>query len=224
MKKLLSVILAIALSSFVITANAAAPDEEWRQSPPPTADASWGILAQGITQTYTMFAHPQLMSFKADKYEIGTGKVLTVKACNSFAESECPRDEFQKYGSPVGMCNADSSDCIEEVAATTATGEKLAVNFVKDFPGKTGWEFVGDKAANLPTSGSSFLVDVPKAPHSAGSLYLVSSIQLGILDCGIMVYLRMVYLMVDFGIMVISKEHGDKIVFKLNIYNMRCSK
>jgi hypothetical protein len=27
--------------------------------------------------------------------------------------------------------------------------------------------------------------------------------------------------MVDFGIMVISKEHGDKIVFKLNIYNMR---
>lgn len=176
MKKLLSVILAIALSSFVITANAAAPDEEWRQSPPPTADASWGILAQGITQTYTMFAHPQLMSFKADKYEIGTGKVLTVKACNSFAESECPRDEFQKYGSPVGMCNADSSDCIEEVAATTATGEKLAVNFVKDFPGKTGWEFVGDKAANLPTSGSSFLVDVPKAPHSAGSLYLVSSI------------------------------------------------
>jgi hypothetical protein len=176
MKKLLSVVLVIALSSFVISANAAVPDEEWRQSPPPTSDASWGILAQGITQTYTMFAHPQLMSFKADKYEIGTGKVLTVKVCHSFAESECPRDEFQKYGAPVGMCNAESSDCIEEVAATTASGEKLAVTFVKDFPGKTGWEFVGDKAANLPTSGSSFLVDVPGAPHASGSLYVISSI------------------------------------------------
>jgi hypothetical protein len=176
MKKLLSVVLAIALSSFVITANAAAPDEEWRQSPPPTSDASWGILAEGITQTYTMFAHPQLMSFKADKYEIGTGKVLTVKVCHSFAESECPRDEYQKYGAPVGMCNAESSDCIEEVAATTTSGEKLVVTFVKDFPGKTGWEFVGDKAANLPTSGSSFLVDVPGAPHASGSLYVISSI------------------------------------------------
>ena len=176
MKKLVSVLLAVCLSAFALTANAAAPDEDWRQTPPPTSDASWGILAQGITQTYTKFAHPQLMSFKADKYEIGTGKVLAVKACNSFAESECPRDEFQKYGAPVGMCNTESTDCIEEVAATTTTGEKLVVNFVKDFPGKTGWEFVGDKVANLPTSGSTFLVDVPKAPHSAGTLYLVSSI------------------------------------------------
>lgn len=176
MKKLISALLVLCLSAFALTANAAAPDEDWRQTPPPTSDASWGILAQGITQTYTKFAHPQLMSFKADTYEIGTGKVLAVKACTSFAESECPRDEFQKYGAPLGMCIAGSSDCIEEVAATTTTGEKLAVNFVKDFPGKTGWEFVGDKAANLPTPGSTFLVDVPGAPHSAGSMYLISSI------------------------------------------------
>ncbi len=176
MKKFISVLVAIALSSFVISANAAVPDEEWRQSPPPTADASWGILAQGIQQSNTTFAHPQLMSFTADKYEIGTGKVLTVKVCHSFAQSECPHEEYQKYGSPVGMCNSESSDCIEEVGATTSTGEKLTVNFVKDFPGKTGWEFVGDKAANLPTSGSTFLVDVPGAPHASGSLYLISSI------------------------------------------------
>ncbi len=176
MRKFVSVLLAVSISAFALTANAAVPDEEWRQSPPPTSDASWGILAQGITQTFTRFAHPQLMSFKADKYEIGTGKVLSVKACSSFAESDCPRDEFQKYGAPLGICTANSSDCIEEVGATTSTGEKLTVNFVREFPGKTGWEFVGNKEANLPSSGSTFLVDVPKAPHSAGSLYLISSI------------------------------------------------
>ena len=154
---------------------ASVSDEEWQKSPPPTSDASWGILAQGITQTFTMFAHPQLMSFKADRYEIGTGKVLSVKVCRSFAESECPRDEYQKYGAPLGMCNADSLDCIEEVGATSSSGEKLSVNFVKEFPGKTGWDFVGNATYNLPTSGSSFLVDVPKAPHANGTLYLISS-------------------------------------------------
>jgi hypothetical protein len=179
MKKFLSIILAIVMSMNILSANAATPDEEWSKSPPPTSDASWGILAQGITQTFTMSAHPQLMSFKADKYEFGTGKVLGVKVCRNFVETECPRDEFQKYGAPIGMCNADSTDCIEEVGATNSSGEKLAVNFVRDFPGKTGWEFVGDKAANLPTSGSTFLVDVPAARHPYGSLYLISSIIVG---------------------------------------------
>ena len=182
-KVLVGSLAALALFTFSVPSLAdtastqtSIPDEEWRQSPPPTSDASWGILAQGITQTFTMFAHPQLMSFKADKYEFGTGKVIAVKVCRSFAESECPRDEYQKYGAPLGMCNADSLDCIEEVGATSSSGEKLAVNFVKEFPGKTGWDFVGNAAFNLPSSGSSFLVDVPKAPHAHGTLYLISSI------------------------------------------------
>ena len=176
MKKLISTLLAIALSMFAISASAAVPDEEWRYSPPPTSDASWGILAEGISQSYTLFAHPQLMSFKADKYEFGTGKVLEVKVCHSFVSSDCPHDQYQHYGAPLGMCNAQSSDCIEEVGATTTSGEKLKVNFLRDFPGNTGGEFVGDKSANLPTSGSTFLVDVPGAPHASGSLYLISSI------------------------------------------------
>jgi hypothetical protein len=176
MKKILSALSFTLFSIFLISNSYATSDEEWRQTPPPSSDASWGILAQGITQSYSTFAHPNLMSFAADKYEIGKGKILSVKVCHSFATTECPRDEYQKYGSPLGICINESTDCVEEVGAISPEGKKLEVKFIKDFPGKTGLEFQGDPAANLPTSGSSFLVDIPEAPHQSGSMYLVSSI------------------------------------------------
>ncbi len=176
MKKLISVLLVVVMSSFVTT-SFAATDEDWRPTPPPSQEASWGIVAQGVTATYTYFASPSLMSFKAADYQFGISKVLDVHKCALFGGSDCPSDQFQKYHSPMGYCNQEvKTDCVSDVLAYDKAGTQLPVNYVGPFGGDPSWSFIGDPLLNLPTSGQSFLVDIPGAPHIGGTKYLISSV------------------------------------------------
>ena len=174
-----SLILTLLTLNLAPASSAGIPDEEWQKSGPPTSSPSWGFLSRAITETSVEFAHPYLMSFTADKYEVGTGKVLKVKKCNSMPTTECPLTEFQRYSTPLGMCAGDEGDCIESVTAKNFEGKNLSVRFLRNFAEKTGWEFEGDRKLNLPKSGQQFLVDIPDAPHAGGTQYLISSVLTG---------------------------------------------
>jgi hypothetical protein len=169
-KRILTLVLALSLLSVSAQANAS-----WKPSPPPTSDPYWGILAQGIVQSYATFAGPALLSFTADRYVLNEGKVLTVDSCSTFPNDACPESEYQRYVSPMGMCKNYEKDCVEEVFAFQG-GKKLEVNFQRYFPMPTSQSFKGNSSFNLPTSGSTFLVSIPEAPHTAGDQYLVSSV------------------------------------------------
>ena len=174
-------LLSVLFTALFTSVGIAATDEAWVQTPPPTAEASWGILAQGISQTYTSFATPSLMSFTSDGYQFGVSKVIAVKKCDAMGGADCPLSEFQKYHSPMSFCSAsNSTDCIQEVTAKSASGASLQVNYLGPYGGDPSWSFKGNSSMNLPTSGQSFLVDIPSAPHAGGSKYLISSVLDGV--------------------------------------------
>ena len=62
----------------------------------------------------------------------------------------------------------------EEVIAKDASGAKLEVKFLRNFPDENKYDFVGDGAANLPDGCTTFLVDIPGAKHEGGTTYLAS--------------------------------------------------
>lgn len=171
--RVLSLLTAVVAAFSLLTTATAAPDEQWIKTGPPTSEPSWGILMAEDTGTQAPIA--ELISVKAESYEGQGGKVLAVKACKDFTESECPRDQYQRYTTPLNLCLTEKDgNCVEEVVAKDANGTKLEVTFLKNFPEENKYDFVGDAASNLPDGGTTFLVDIPGAKHEGGTTYLAS--------------------------------------------------
>jgi len=171
--RVLSLLSAVGLALSLVSSAVAAPDEQWIKTGPPNNEPSWGILMAEDTGTQAPVA--ELISVKADNYVGQGGKVTAVKACKDFTEVECPRDQFQRYATPLNLCLSDKdANCVEEVIARDASGAKLEVNFLRNFPEESKYDFVGDVAANLPDGGTTFLVDIPGAKHEGGTTYLAS--------------------------------------------------
>jgi hypothetical protein len=62
---------------------------------------------------------------------------------------------------------------VQTVSATDATGKSLKVSSLGAFPKEMPYGFRGSPDINLPTGGSTFLVDIPEAPHKGGTQYLI---------------------------------------------------
>jgi len=171
--RIISLLSAVGLTFSLVGSAVAAPDEQWIKTGPPNNEASWGILMAEDTGTQAPVA--ELISVKAENYVGEGGKVTAVKACKDFTEAECPRDQYQRYATPLNLCLSDKdANCVEEVIAKDASGAKLEVKFLRNFPEENKYDFVGDVAANLPDGGTTFLVDIPGAKHEGGTTYLAS--------------------------------------------------
>ena len=175
-KKILSSLVIVGLlASFVLPQAHAATDEQWIKTGPPTSEPSWGIAMNEDTGAQAPYA--ELISVKSDDYKADLGKVLAIKACKSYKSEECPRDEYQRYTTPLGYCSADSqSNCVEEVIARGPDGKKLSVKFLRNFPEENKYDFVGDDEFNLPEGATTFLTDIPEAAHAGGTTYLVAAV------------------------------------------------
>ena len=174
MKKFLSGLTIIGLLATLVLPQAqAVTDEQWYKSGPPTTEPSWGIAM--VEDTGDQSPGSYLLSIKAEEYQTERGKVLGVKACKDYTEAECSRSEFQTYAAALSACeSAADIDCVLEVSATKATGAKLAVEFVRNFPDENAFKFVGDSSVGLPNGDSTYLVKIPGAPHAGGDNYLIS--------------------------------------------------
>ena len=171
--RILSLLSIAGLALSLISTAVAAPDEQWVKTGPPNNEPSWGILMAEDTGTQAPIA--ELISVKAENYEGQGGKVVAVKACKDFTEAECPRDQFQRYTTPLNLCLSEKDgNCVEEVIAKDSSGAKLEVNFLRNFPEENKYDFVGEPLANLPDGGTTFLVDIPAAKHDGGTTYLAS--------------------------------------------------
>ena len=179
MKKLISALFAALLLVCSTTAVNAAdvPDEQWLKTGPTETGGSWGINTNDDTSMESPLAY--LTSAKADNYN-QDGRTISKKTCSSFAESECPRTEFQYYETPLDMCvDANDYDCIQEFLIEKSDGTKLNYSFVRTFPDANKYAFKGDKEAQLPDSGYSVIIKVPGAPHNGGDLYLANVVVTG---------------------------------------------
>jgi hypothetical protein len=94
---------------------------------------------------------------------------------------------------------------VQAVSATNSSGKKLAVNYVGAFPEKMAYAFKGNLQANLPTGGSTFLVDIPEAPHIAGTQYLIVAQATGSKNIGSPTFQTNEF---SLGIFAVSKVSG----------------
>ena len=105
-----------------------------------------------------------------------TGNIVSVKACDSYGTKGCETDKFFNYQALLPLCATESSaNCVSSLVATGPDGISHNAIYVEDFPGKTKYSYVGNTAAQLPDSGSNFIVSIPDLPHSHGDKYLVAA-------------------------------------------------
>lgn len=148
------------------------PDEQFVIGMPPGGAPSFGVVIEDSQKLKNTFS--TLQAFTADGTQIGKSRVLSVANCYEYGTAECGKDKFFNFMANLGYCGADlTTDCVQGVTATNSSGKQLAVNYLGAFPEKMAYAFKGNLQANLPTGGSTFLVDIPEAPHVAGTKYLV---------------------------------------------------
>jgi hypothetical protein len=96
-------------------------------------------------------------------------------------QSKCvPSDQMSQnkltgmYNALLGPCSTQTSvDCITSLSATKSDGTLISGKVSNEFTSYNPQGFVGDPSINLPTSGSSFVYDIPELPHAGGTKYLV---------------------------------------------------
>ena len=169
---LFAAVIALPLTGASSQSRAAAiQDEQWTFTAPPTSDPSVGIVIQDSD-----FLKGSLSNFQAFSSEQDTlgSKVTGVFQCHSTSDLNCDGSKYSQYMATLPHCVSDAQvDCIAGVTASKSDGSVLSVNYGADFPGVRPSDFKGDPSIGLPTGGSSFLIDIPDAPHPGGTKYLV---------------------------------------------------
>ncbi len=108
-------------------------------------------------------------------------KILSFKECRGNG-SNCvnrlgkPDEDYRnKYLAVLSGCRTETeSNCVQGLSATTADGVKhVGKMLLEEFKGESLQNYVGNPAIDLPDGNSSFIVDIPGAPHAAGTKYLV---------------------------------------------------
>ena len=168
MKKLALVFLLVT-SLFIpnFASAASVPDEQFTFQQPPTSDPSVGIVVQDSD-----FLRGSLTAWLA--FDTNGEKVTAIHECHTASDTGCQSENPSWYIATLPRCDgAITSDCISNVGVKNADGKELKVNYVEDFPGKRQWDFAANPEIGLPNGGSSYIVDIPEAPHAGGTKYLV---------------------------------------------------
>lgn len=176
MRKIFTLIFSIIVLANIPSIGVAdsIPDEQFAFTNPVVSESTEGILIEDSQFLRGRFA--SLQAFTSDGDIPFQSKLTGIFNCQKYDDSNCGSDKYMLYMAPLGICSESlKSDCVNEVYAETEAGEKLSVKFLQEFPGKTAYDFQGILEANLPTGGSTFLVDIPDAPHQGGTKYLISA-------------------------------------------------
>jgi hypothetical protein len=159
------------------------PDEQFTIAPPTAQEDVDGILIQDSQFIRNKFA--TLQAFTADGTTAGVSKITGIYNCNRYGDTNCDKDKYFMYTAPLGMCDIKLvSNCVQEIFAQNESGVDLPINYLREFPGKTVYEFEGNAGVNLPSGGSTFVVDIPSAPHKGGTNYLISASMEGVKEFG----------------------------------------
>ena len=114
-------------------------------------------------------------------WEIGLDKIKNFRECrgtgsNCFSRQGAPTENYRnKYTAVLSGCRTQQdTNCIMSLNVTTSDGKVHEGTILfNDFRGESLQNFIGNPKIDLPDGNSSFLVDIPGAPHAAGSKYLV---------------------------------------------------
>ncbi len=170
----LSIIVFI-FSSNSISFAADVPDEQWSAPLPKDVLTTpyIGYIADGIGAAPSS-GDSWLLGQEADGSFPGKSNVTANHWCVSLTDPACAKSAAFKYSATLGMCSASlTMDCVLSLEAFDANGKKLTVNSVKSYSGTAYKPFTGDPTKGIPSGGAAQIVDIPGAPHSGGTQYLI---------------------------------------------------
>jgi hypothetical protein len=206
MKSITSVIATLAISFGLISPLSAAglPDEQFVISGPQDQVPSLGVVIEDSQKLKNTFS--TLQAFTSDGKETGKSNVTSVTNCYEYGSIGCESNKFFNFMANLGYCDqALTTDCVQAVTAADANGKPLQVNFIGAFPSKMAYAFKGDPKVNLPSGGSTFLVDIPEAKHAGGTQYLIVGQMLGRKDFDAVNFTTDIF---SLGIFAVSKVSG----------------
>ena len=170
--KALIALLTVALMIPVFAQAADVPGEQFVISYDMSGESTLGVVIEDTQKLKN--AYSSLQALTADGTIEGKSNYTSVTNCTSYGSPGCSQEKYFNYFANLGLCDLSlTTDCVQSVQATDGSGKSLAVNPIGSFPTAMPYAFQGNQAINLPTGGSNFLVDIPGAPHTAGTQYLV---------------------------------------------------
>jgi hypothetical protein len=132
-----------------------------------------GFIADGVGAAPGS-GNSYLLGQDADGAIPEVSNVTANNYCSSLQDPSCLNAKYFKYAATLGMCTGKLIvDCITSVDAADENGKKLAVNYVRPFTGSFYIPFDGDSSVGLPSGRAAEIVDIPSAPHSGGTQYLI---------------------------------------------------
>ena len=177
----LKVVLAFLIPALLLTFNSntsfAGPIPEEQITVPLPADVNTspyvGFIADGVGAAPGS-GNSYLLGQDADGVIPEVSNVTANNYCSSLQDPSCLNAKYFKYAATLGMCTGKLIvDCITSVDAADENGKKLAVNYVRPFTGSFYTPFDGDSSVGLPSGRAAEIVDIPSAPHSGGTQYLI---------------------------------------------------
>ena len=179
-RRLVSALIVSFSLSFSITGFAfaeASPDEQFIIPAPPTSDRYTAMVMNDDQSSRNPVVY---LEAKDSVNHQENERMISMEVCTKYGYLGCDSSKYMQYETILNYCDElYTHDCISEVNATNEDGTKLDVAYLQKFPLTTPTPYTGDLAANLPGGGTSFLVNIPKAPHNGGSLYLITGIMTG---------------------------------------------
>lgn len=189
-------------ASFVSMASIK-PDEQFTVSAPPTSARYTGVDlddSRGLR-----YQTPYMEAFTSSTGALG-GAITSFKICSKFGDADCDENRYVQYRAHLPSCEVETqSNCVQSIQATK-NGSTLNPIFVKNFPETNALAYPGSLIANLPASGSNFIVRFPDLPHAGGDEYLIIAQLEGDKDFG-----KSQFSVTDFrsGIFAISRRYGN---------------
>ncbi len=196
---------AIVIGTVAPATGADIPDEQFVISGPSDQAPSLGVVIEDSQKLKNTFS--SLQAFTSDGRQMGKSNVTSVTNCFEYGSTGCDASKHFNFMANLGYCDASlTTDCVQSVIAADASGKSLKVNYVSAFPSKMPYAFKGDTKVNLPTGGSTFLVDIPEAKHAGGTQYLIVAHMMGRKEFGATNFISDNFFL---GIFAVSRVSGS---------------
>ena len=169
-------LMALALPGFAATI----PDEQYTFPTPPPTPEYMGYASSNFHEVRMATSYYAQVKYKDIPNAEELQAIEEIYECGK-PESRCvPESEMSAkklvgyYETILGPCSTTiRNSCVDSLVVTNKDGKKFTGTVNETFRSYNPQGFTGNREYGLPTSGNSFLYDIPGLPHAGGTKYLV---------------------------------------------------
>lgn len=181
MKKRIALLtILLLLSGTQVSFSSAIPDEQFYFKINPPGPEYIGYASSNSFELRMSNSSYIQVKFKDIEAAEQLRAIDAIYECGQPTSKCVPNSEMTKngltgiYNSLLSSCSVTiTTDCVTSLTVTKDDGTTFAGTPSSEFTSYNPQGFIGDTSVNLPTSGSSFVYDIPGLPHAGGTKYLV---------------------------------------------------